>query len=250
MDLLSSTLASGMRSRMEALDLLGNNLANSGTAGFKADREYYSLYVADAVRQANAEGLVPNPTDLPDIKTQWTDVSQGSLTVTGAPLDLALSGKGLFGVQGPNGVVGTRGGSFSVLSSGRVVTKEGHALLLEDGKPLQMDSQLPVEITMDGRVLQQGQTLGRLMLREMPNPADAKKIGRDYYALPQQAGAQQNAVPQVEVQQGKLESSNVAPAEQAVRLVNVMRQFEMMQRAISMSAEMNRRAVEEVARVN
>ena len=51
------------------------------------------------------------------------------------------------------------------------------------------------------------------------------------------------------VQQGKLEASNVGAAEAAVRLVSVMRQFEMLQRAISLGGEMNRRAVEDVARV-
>jgi flagellar basal-body rod protein FlgG len=51
------------------------------------------------------------------------------------------------------------------------------------------------------------------------------------------------------VQQGRLEDSNVGPAESAVRLVGVMRQFEMLQKAISLGGEMNRKAVEEVARV-
>ena len=54
----------------------------------------------------------------------------------------------------------------------------------------------------------------------------------------------------VEVLQGKLESSNAGPAEAAVRLVGVLRQFEMLQKAVSLGAEMNRKAVEDVARVN
>jgi flagellar basal-body rod protein FlgF len=53
----------------------------------------------------------------------------------------------------------------------------------------------------------------------------------------------------VEVLQGKLESSNAGPAEAAVRLVGVLRQFEMLQKAVSLGAEMNRKAVEDVARV-
>jgi len=53
----------------------------------------------------------------------------------------------------------------------------------------------------------------------------------------------------VEVQQGKLEGSNVGTAESAVRLVSVMRQFEMLHKAISIGAEMNKKAVEEVAHV-
>ena len=49
--------------------------------------------------------------------------------------------------------------------------------------------------------------------------------------------------------QGKLEGSNVASAESAIRLVGILRQFEMLQKTISIGGEMNRRAFEEVARV-
>ena len=44
MDPLTISAASGLRARMETLDLLANNLANAGTTGFKSDREFYSLY--------------------------------------------------------------------------------------------------------------------------------------------------------------------------------------------------------------
>jgi flagellar basal-body rod protein FlgF len=51
------------------------------------------------------------------------------------------------------------------------------------------------------------------------------------------------------VEQGKLESSNVGSAESSVRLVSVMRQFEMLQKAVSLGTEMNREAIEQVAKV-
>jgi flagellar basal-body rod protein FlgF len=52
-----------------------------------------------------------------------------------------------------------------------------------------------------------------------------------------------------EIRQGQLEAANSEPAESAVRLVNIMRQFETLQKALAIGADMNRRAVEEVARV-
>jgi flagellar basal-body rod protein FlgG len=51
------------------------------------------------------------------------------------------------------------------------------------------------------------------------------------------------------VEQGKLEASNTGSAESAVRLVHVMRQFEMLQKAVTLGVEMNRAAVEQVAKV-
>ena len=47
----------------------------------------------------------------------------------------------------------------------------------------------------------------------------------------------------------KLEGSNTGSAEATVRLMSVMRQFEMMQKAVTLGAEMNRQAIEQVARV-
>jgi flagellar basal-body rod protein FlgG len=51
------------------------------------------------------------------------------------------------------------------------------------------------------------------------------------------------------VEQGNLETSNTGSAEAAVRLVSVMRQFEMLQKAVSLATEMNKKAIEEVAKV-
>src|SRR5215213_8626224 len=91
MDALSVSAASGMRSRMEALDLLANNIANSSTTGYKADREFYNLYVAP---EAMDTGEMP--TTAPVVERHWTDFSQGTTSPTGNSLDLALSGKGFF----------------------------------------------------------------------------------------------------------------------------------------------------------
>jgi flagellar basal body rod protein FlgG len=46
MDPLTVAAASGLKSRMEALSLLANNLANSGTSGYKSDRAFYGLYTS------------------------------------------------------------------------------------------------------------------------------------------------------------------------------------------------------------
>ena len=79
MDPLTITAASGLRSRMDALDLLSNNLANTSTAGYKADRESYNLYMsAEAAEEAT--GLSVRS---PLVERQWIDFSQGSLQSTG-----------------------------------------------------------------------------------------------------------------------------------------------------------------------
>jgi len=89
MDPLLISAASGMKARMDSLDMLANNIANSATAGFKSDREFHTLFEQE----------------LPEVERQWTDFSQGTLTPTGNSLDLALSGKGLFALNSSGGTV-------------------------------------------------------------------------------------------------------------------------------------------------
>ena len=96
---------------------------------------------------------------------------------------------------------------------------------------------------------QGGLTIAQLRVVEFPKPEELVKAGQSYFYSPGTANAPRPAA-NTEVRQGQTESSNVGAAESAVRLVTVMRQFEMLQKAISLGAEMNRHAIEEVAKVN
>ena len=218
--------------------MLGNNLANAATGGFKGDRELYNLYYGNALGA---------PASLPVIEGHWTDFSQGLLEETGAPLDFALEGEGFFVVDGPDGPLYTRNGSLRLSADGVLETKEGHPVQVRrpDGTPLRVTSPEPLEIDPKGAIRQAGRTLGQLEIVNFAN-GSLKKFGNTYFeALPGVAPTPADA----KVHQGRIETSNVSTSEAAVRLVNVMRQFETLQRAIKTADEMNGRAVNEVARV-
>jgi flagellar basal-body rod protein FlgF len=245
MDALMTSAASGMRARMDSLEMLANNLANATTAGYKSDREFYNLYVAPEA----LDGMQgPQASTAPVIERPWTDFQQGTLTPTGNVLDMAIAGKGFFAVNGTGGPLYTRAGNFRLSAMGVLTTAEGYPVRSETGAPLQAGGQGPIEVTPDGTVRQDGQTLGRIALVDFDNPAGLSKTGNNYF----QADAKTAPRPATgaEVHQGKLESSNVGAPESAVRLISVMRQFEMLQKAMTIGGEMNRRAVEEVAKVS
>ena len=247
MDPLTISAASGMRARMESLEMLANNLANVATAGYKSDREFYSLYAAPEALDASLDG--PQPSTLPVIERHWTDFNQGTLTPTASPLDFALSGQGFFVVNAPAGPLYTRNGSFRLSPAGVLTTGEGYPVRSAAGGPIQTQSSAPLEVSPDGTIRQSGQVLGQLAVVSFDRPASLEKYGNNYFRGASSGGAAKPAAG-VEVHQGKLEASNVATPESAVRLINIMRQFEMLQRAIALGGEMDRRAVEEVARVN
>jgi flagellar basal-body rod protein FlgF len=236
MDPILISAASGMKARMESLDMLANNIANSGTVGFKTDKEFYSLYEQQ----------------LPVIKQQWTDFSQGGLTPTGNSLDLALSGKGFFALNSPNGTVFTRSGQFQVSKSNQLQTADGYTLrdVQNNGLPITVDPTQPIDITKDGTVQQNSQTIGQIEVGGVDDPAQAlSKLGKNYFISSSQP-AKLTPDPATEVRQGSLEESNVPAADSAVRLVSIMRQFEMLQKAMVVGADMDKQAVEVVAKVS
>ncbi len=250
MDPLTIAAAAGSRSKLESLDMLANNIANSSTAGFKADREFYGHYLSVDARQAAAEPYTPSPTDLPEIEHHWTDYSQGSLRSTGNPLDLAISGKGYFEVSTPSGPRWTRNGNFRVGLSGKLETPSGDILTIKPppGRDFKLDPNLPYSINKSGEVVQDGQLLGTIQLKAPLNAAlPLEKAGTSYFKV--DPAATEAAAGGAEIEQGFLETSNFGPADAAVRLVSVMRQFEMLQKATNLGSDMNKKAIEEVGRV-
>jgi flagellar basal-body rod protein FlgF len=243
MDPLTSAAASGMRASLQSLDMLANNLANAQTNGYKLDREFYDMYTsADALAGGDND-----PTRMPDIVKNWTDYSQGSLQQTSNPLDFAISGQGFFAVNGPNKTtLYTRNGSFRVSPSRQLTTQDGYTVRDRNGNPITLDPAQPVTVDSTGTITQAGQAVGQLQLSTFTDLSALTKQGSTYFQFTGQATDIQPA--SGEVEQGRVEGSNVAPTESAVRLVNVLRQFEMLQKAISIGTDMNREAIEEVAK--
>ena len=229
---------------MQSLDMLANNLANAGTSGFKSDREFYSLYASSGA-SGDMEGSV---TTVPVIEKQWTDFSQGPLQNTGNPLDVALEGSGFLAVNGPGGVLYTRNGALHVSETGELATAEGYTVRAGGSGGLRITSNSSIEIARDGTVRQDGRSLGQMEIVDFKSTDSLRKLSGSCF---QNSDPKNIPVPaeNVVLEQGKLESSNVVVSDSAMRLVGVMRQFEMLQKAVTMGVEMNRKAIEEVAKV-
>jgi flagellar basal-body rod protein FlgF len=112
--------------------MLANNLANVETGGYKADREFYSVYSS---LDATADAQTGEMSTLPVIENHWTDLAQGEIRNTTNPLDFAIDGDGLFAVQTARGVRYTRNGNFKILSSGALATNDGSTVRAQGGGP-------------------------------------------------------------------------------------------------------------------
>jgi flagellar basal-body rod protein FlgG len=185
---------------------------------------------------------------MPLIERPWVDHTQGVLRTTGNPLDVALSGKGFFAVNGPSGPLYTRNGNFRLATDGKLTSADGYPVRSPQGAPLTVQGTRPMEISSDGTVTQDGVVVGKLEIVDFTSTAGLSKQGSNYFRVTDPTVVPGTASGTT-VEQGRLEASNTGTAESAVRLVSVMRQFEMLHKAVNLGSEMNKKAIEEVAKV-
>lgn len=246
MDAITSIAASGMRARTETLDLLANNIANSATAGYKADGEAYDLYFGDSAWQGVNDGRPAN-SEMPLVRKSWTNYSQGTIVETGNAADVAISGEGFFSLSTDSGSVYTRNGHFRIAKNGQLQTQEGYVLLDNTGKAIQLDATKGFSIAKGGQVTQNNVPVATVAVVVPDANGSMVKRGGTYFTL--SSDGKMLTADNTELFQGKLESSNVESTQSSVKLVGVLRQFEMMQRAMRIASDMNKQAVEQVAKV-
>ncbi len=254
--------ASGMLPKSAHHETIANNMANSEVPGFKRD----SLFMREmGEARKRMSGDYPE-WRLNRLEGNWTDFSQGQLKQTSSMYDFALSGKGFFAIETPEGVQYTRNGTFSRNNQGTLVTPLGYPVLDEGGN--QID--IPVTFTepiVDASGILRGrdeligvdQVLGRLQVVDFPALYDENlkaqtpfqpvlNKGGNGYFIPQ-PGTLQQPSEEYEVVQGFLEEGNVEVVLEMVKMIDIYRSYEADQRAIQVQDETLNRAVNDVGRL-
>jgi flagellar hook protein FlgE len=119
-----SIALSGLSAASSALDVTSNNIANANTTGFKnSQAEFADVYASGAVAlntSTGGEGV--------RVVTAAQQFTQGDISTTSTPLDMAINGNGFFTMNSPSGVVYTRNGQFSEDQNGNVISSTGQFL--------------------------------------------------------------------------------------------------------------------------
>jgi flagellar hook protein FlgE len=119
-----SIALSGLAAASSALDVTSNNIANADTTGFKnSQAEFADVYASGAVNlntSTGGEGV--------RVVTAAQQFTQGDISTTSTPLDMAINGNGFFTMGSPSGTVYTRNGQFSEDQNGNVVSSTGQFL--------------------------------------------------------------------------------------------------------------------------
>lgn len=264
------TAVSGAIAQSAKLDTIANNLANVNTPGFKRDQQVFQEYLTAYEKEPTTITVPRVPASIEsfydvqgadksyvDASGTYTNFEQGSMKVTGNPLDLAIDGDGLFEVSTPQGVRYTRAGDFKINSEGTLVTKQGFAVLKDGGvgapaagREIKFDlNHSEVSISPEGIVKNGATDLGRLALVKVTNKDSLRKVGGNMYSLKENMEAGLQSAADAKVNQGMLEGSNVNIVREMTDMIQATRVFESTQKAISAYDSMNGKSVNEISKL-
>lgn len=247
-----------MRNFQTKLDVIGNNIANVNTYGFKKGRTIFKDLMSQTISGAgepNAGRGGTNPkqvglgSQLAAIDTVHT---QGSLQTTGRVLDLAISGDGFF-ILGElkNGnlinLLFTRAGNFYLDKEGYIVNTDGQYLLGVENSFLKIPTDAKsLSIGADGKVTivdASGtlRTIGTIQLAKFANNDGLEKAGNNLFRETTNSGAPTTGAPGANgtgtIVSGALEMSNVDLAEEFTEMIVAQRGFQANTRIITTSDE-------------
>lgn len=271
----------GMRARQRTLDVIANNIANASTSGFKADRTLYRSYEAaqreaetaaqnpngggvnantqtinattttavqsDASQAKDGAQLLSQSGEMNIVTGGMVDFTQGSLRQTGRTLDAAIDGDGFFVVQTARGERYTRAGSFTLDAAGQLVTQNGE-LIVGGGGAITVP---PGEVSIgpDGTLSVAGQRVDRLKIVRFDHPQTSlTKEGASLFAA--NNGVRPREDNNSTIEQGSLETSNVNTITEMAAMMQNGREFDSLQRSISMMMnELGRKVSSELGKI-
>jgi flagellar basal-body rod protein FlgF len=114
------------------IDIIANNVANTNTNGFKANKSLFEEYLNTGAHEDNFSVRDRRVSFVQD-RAAYHDFTQGPAEKTGNPLDVSIDGKGFIAVQTPQGERYTRDGSFQINAQGQLVTTGGNIVLGTNG---------------------------------------------------------------------------------------------------------------------
>ncbi|MBE6841628.1 MAG: flagellar hook-basal body complex protein [Ruminococcus sp.] len=229
------TAGSGILNGQREINVIGNNISNNQTAGYRTQRlvsttfEQNFLYrLEDGVYNRIGEG---DPAVITDVVETIHDESY--LKLTESPYDMALVGEGYFNIAGNNGTYLTRNGNFNVDAEGYLVLEGIGRVQGRNGDLLVRGADCTV--TAHGLVYDTyGNYIDRILITQPTDEAQLRKMNNGYFTADDT-----EIVDVTTVHQGHLEQSNVDMNEEYTSLIEAQRALQANASALKMIDAMN-----------
>lgn len=260
---------SALRTFEKGLEVIGNNIANVNTTGFKGSAVEYADSFSNILQHSSSNGLTSaNAVAIGTGVTVagiTTDFGQGQLSSTGNGADLGISGNGFFTVKSPTDSTTyvTRAGNFGWDSSGYLTTLTGERVQgvgsagtvgdIKLGTPPTGTELQSVSIDKSGNVIEfysdgTSATTNQILLQNFSNPSALVKEGNNLFSGMAAAGPTTGSSALSagganapgsnglgSIQAGSLELSNVDLTEEFSNLITAQRSFQAGSRLITVS---------------
>ncbi len=227
--------------QQRTMDVTANNIANSSTPGYKSEHVLFSDWLVP--RSAHPGTGQDRAVAFAQDHATWRDQSAGSITQTGAPLDLAMTGKGFFSVQTPSGVRLTRAGRFTLGADGVVADESGNALLDSGGTPITINpGDGHITVASDGSL---STDHGQVAKVGVVQPTDLNRISAEGSRLFRSDSATA-AVTRPGVVQGAVEQSNVSPMIEMSGMMQLSRDFQLISQFVQSEADRQQSSIDKM----
>ena len=243
MDSSSYIVLSRVSAQQRVSHITANNIANSDTPGYMAQRPVFAEFVA-------RQGRVAGPAAGREVgytwdRATWRDTAPGPQRVTSNPLDVAISGEGFFSVETPRGERYTRAGHFTVADNGQIVDHEGNALLSTNNTPIVIGAgDTNIQILSDGTVRSENGVLGRIRVVRFADQQDMLPEGNRLLRTDQEP----IAVEAPGLVQGAVEGSNVQAIVEMTRMMTELRELQFATQFIEKDGERQQSVIDRLLR--
>ncbi|HEX3026326.1 MAG TPA: flagellar hook-basal body protein [Clostridia bacterium] len=232
------TSATGMIMQQKKLDVIGNNIANDQTSGFKSDEVSLRSFDQEMIQRMSEDVQVGSMTYGVTSDGIKTDFSNGNYSQTNSATDIAIVGNGYFAVQdGNNGVKYTRDGGFTVDSAGYLALPSGERLLGTNGQPLKVSGD-QFSLSSDGVVRNKSGAVGQIAVYQPTGQIVKRGDG-----FMQMTGASQI---KGTLRQGFLEGSNVDIVTQMSQMMVATRSYQSNQQSFKTADQTLEKLVNQV----
>ena len=242
MDNATTIALSRLSAQSRAMDMIAGNLANMSTPGFRAERMVFSDWLSAQSNTTMPRG--DRQLAYTQDRATYRDQAEGTLTQTGNPLDLALSGDGFFTVRTAAGTRLTRAGRFTLQATGTITDEAGNALLDTNNQPMTVSAaDTKLTVTADGAISSQNGPIGKIAIVK---PNDLNRMTAEGGRL-FRADVPTTPVGAPRIVQGAVEDSNVQPVAELVRMMSTERDFQFVTQFVEAEGQRHQSAIDKIA---
>ncbi|MFZ7944689.1 flagellar hook-basal body complex protein [Neobacillus sp. 19] len=239
-----NTGVSGLRAFQTKLDVIGNNIANVNTVGYKKGRVVFEDLFSQTLKSATAPtpgagGINPLQVGLGTKVASVDNIfTPGSPTSTGNGSDLYIDGDGFFMVKKGAEEFLTRAGNFTVDKDYNLVNPEGMMVIDDSSETISLAGYVSYSIDANGKITgvkTDGTTgdVATIGITSVTNPNGLMKVGGSLYSVTD--NTQKVASPGYQILAGQLEMSNVDLSEEMTDMITAQRGFQANAKIITVS---------------